>query len=57
MVDSNKYSKITKDVEVLANAIESNIDIFITGDNDFYDIDIDKPRIIKPSQYQNEFMN
>ena len=57
-VDECKYPKIRdpKDLPVLANAIEAQVDLFITGDKDFDDINIEKPRILKPRQYQDEFM-
>jgi len=58
-IDESKYPYIRDhdDLEVLANAIESGVDILITGDADFDDIKIDKPRILKPRQFQDEYMN
>ena len=44
------------DIEVLANAIEFNVDILITGDKDFDEVKIDKPRIMKPREYMDEYM-
>jgi predicted nucleic acid-binding protein len=41
----------------LANAIESNVDILITGDKDFDEIIIKRPQIIKPGKYITEYMN
>ena len=57
-IDKNKYPYIRDidDIEVLANAIESRVDILITGDTDFDEVKIDKPRIMKPRQFQDEFM-
>jgi len=57
-IDESKYPTIRdpKDIPVLANAIEAQVDILITGDKDFEDVKIDKPRILKPRQYQDEFM-
>lgn len=48
-----KYPKIRDidDLPVLANAIEANVDILITGDKDFDDVIIKKPRILKPREY------
>ena len=56
--DQSKYPHIRdmKDFPVLIAAIESGTDIFITGDADFDEIKIDKPRIMKPRQFQDEFM-
>jgi putative PIN family toxin of toxin-antitoxin system len=57
-IDSNKYPQIRdiKDLPVLANAIESNVDLLITGDNDFDDIKIERPIIMKPRKYVNQYM-
>ena len=57
-VDLSKYPDIrdTKDLLILINAIESRVEIFITGDNDFYDVKVTKPRIMTSRQYINEFM-
>ena len=56
--DSKKYPKIRDidDLPVLVNAIESNVDLLVTGDNDFDEIIIKKPKIIKPRKYINEYM-
>ena len=45
-----------KDLPILISAIQAKVDIFITGDKDFDEIKINKPRILKPRQYQEEFM-
>ena len=59
ITDSSKYPPIRdpKDVPVLINAIEYKVDIFITGDKDFFDVQIKNPRIMKPRQYMDEFMS
>ena len=56
--DTNKYpnNRDKKDIPILANAIESKVDILFTGDKDFDEIKIDKPRIMTPRQYYDEFM-
>jgi predicted nucleic acid-binding protein len=54
MVD---YIKDIKDLPVLVAAIEAQVDILITGDTDFDDVKIDKPRIMKPRQFQDEYIN
>ena len=56
--DPGQYPKIrdSKDLEILVCAIESGVDILISGDNDFSEVVIKKPRIMKPSQYMSEFM-
>ncbi len=39
------------DYPVLYTAIIENIDIFITGDKDFQDVDIEKPEIMTPMAF------
>jgi putative PIN family toxin of toxin-antitoxin system len=52
-IDVEKYPSIrdNKDLPVLVSAIVGEVDVLITGDKDFDDIVIDKPNIIKPSEY------
>ena len=45
------------DIPVLANAIEAKVNILITGDKDFEEIEIETPKIIKPVKYIQEYMN
>ena len=40
-----------KDAPVLYSAIIADVDILITGDRDFENIDIEKPEIMKPSEF------
>jgi putative PIN family toxin of toxin-antitoxin system len=55
---NKKYPEIRDidDLPVLANAIESNVDLLVTGDKDFDDITIEKPIIINPRKYTEEYM-
>ncbi len=52
-IDINKYPYIRdkKDLPVLVSAIAEDVNILITGDNDFVDIDIEKPEILTPAQF------
>jgi len=43
------------DMPVLINAIESDVDLLITGDKDFDDVIIERPKIIKPRRYIDEY--
>jgi predicted nucleic acid-binding protein len=54
----SKYPKVRdpKDIPVLAFAIEGQADIFLTGDKDFEDIKLDKPRIMTPKEFEAEFL-
>jgi putative PIN family toxin of toxin-antitoxin system len=57
-IDNKKYPDIRDmdDLPVLANAIESNVDLLVTGDKDFDDIAIEKPKIINPGKYTEKYM-
>ena len=39
------------DYAVLYSAIAEDVDIFITGDKDFENLNLDKPEILTPSQF------
>ena len=45
-----------KNVPIFASAIQAQVDLFITGDKDFDEVRMDRPRILKPRQYHDEFM-
>lgn len=45
-----------KDYPVLYTAIIENVDILVTGDKDFLDIDIGKPKIMNPTEFMNRFL-
>jgi putative PIN family toxin of toxin-antitoxin system len=44
-----------KDKPLLASAISSDVDILITGDKDFHCIDIERPQILKPSDFLEKY--
>lgn len=48
-----KYPNIRdeKDLPILVSAIIGNIDIFITGDKDFQNLDLELPEILTPQEY------
>ena len=58
IINYKKYPNIRDidDLPVLANAIESKVNLLITGDKDFDDIMIERPKIIKPRMYIDEYM-
>lgn len=45
-----------KDKPVLASAIVADIDLLITGDKDFYDVDIERPEILSPSDFWEKYV-
>jgi len=57
--DYAKYPQIrdVDDMPLLARAIEAKIDVLITGDKDFDDIKIDTPKIMKPKDYIEKYLN
>lgn len=44
-----------KDVPVLYSAIISDVDILITGDKDFNDVDVEKPEIMTVSEFLEKY--
>jgi putative PIN family toxin of toxin-antitoxin system len=44
------------DEKVLYSAITADVDILITGDKDFSDIEIEKPEIIAPHDFVEKYM-
>ncbi len=40
-----------KDKPILASAILADVDILLTGDKDFSDIDIERPEILTPNEF------
>lgn len=45
-----------KDYPVLYTAIMEDVDILVTGDKDFSDIDMEKPEIMSPTQFMEKFL-
>lgn len=43
------------DEKVLYSAITADVDILITGDKDFAEIDIEKPEIMTPRDYMKQY--
>jgi hypothetical protein len=41
----------------LVSAILSEVDILITGDKDFWEIEIDKPEIFNPIEFTKKFLD
>jgi predicted nucleic acid-binding protein len=44
-----------KDKPLLAAAILSDVDILISGDKDFHCVDIERPEILKPSEFLERY--
>ncbi len=46
-----------KDYPVLYTAILEDVDILITGDNDFKDVNVEKPEILTPTEFWERYVN
>ena len=44
-----------KDYPILYSAITDDVDVFITGDDDFRDIDVEKPEIVTPARFLDKY--
>lgn len=44
-----------KDYPVLYTAVLEDVDILVTGDNDFSDVDVDKPEILTPAEFVERY--
>ena len=44
------------DYPVLYTAAAEDVDILITGDKDFADIDIERPEILTPAEFMNKYL-
>lgn len=45
-----------KDYPVLYTAIIEDVDVLITGDKDFADIEIEKPEILTPAEFMEKYL-
>jgi predicted nucleic acid-binding protein len=43
------------DYPVLYSAIVEDVDLFVTGDDDFKDVEIEKPEIITPAEFLEKY--
>lgn len=46
-----------KDYPILYTAILEEVDILITGDNDFKDVNVEKPEILTPTEFWERYVN
>ena len=50
--EKSKYTiRDEKDEPILRTALYHNVDIILTGDKDFTDVEMNKPKVITPSEY------
>lgn len=57
VIEPNKYVHIRDkyDLPILVSAIISDVDIILTGDKDFSGIEIEKPEILTPADFQAKY--
>ena len=44
-----------KDYPILYTAITDDVDVFITGDDDFSDVEVEKPEIVTPAGFLDKY--
>lgn len=56
-IEIEKYPKIrdVADLPILVSAIIEDVDIIVTGDKDFFDIEIEKPNIVTVKEYFEKY--
>lgn len=50
------YIRDKDDYIILHTAIIENVDVFITGDKDFEDVDIERPEIMNATQFLEKYV-
>ena len=45
------------DLPILASAINSDVDIIVTGDKAFFELNIEKPEILLPEEYLQKYLD
>ena len=50
------YIRDEEDYIILHTAIVENVDVFITGDKDFYDVKVERPEIMNATEFLNKYV-
>ena len=55
--DVNNYPQMRdkKDIPVLVSAICEDVDVLLSGDVDFFSVEIDRPEILTPSEFMKKY--
>lgn len=48
--------EVDEDYPVLYTAIMEDVDVLVTGDKDFSDIDVERPEIMTPAEFMDQFI-
>ena len=51
LIDADFNLRDAADYPILLSAVLADVDVLITGDNDFDDVELDRPEIMKPSEF------
>ncbi len=56
-IDTSDYPSIRDktDLPVLVSAILADVDVIITGDCDFHEVDIKRPEVLKPADFISKY--
>lgn len=56
-IDLDIYPKIRdrKDYPILASAIIAEVDIFVTGDKDFFALEVENPEILSITEFADKY--
>jgi len=57
-IEIDKYPDIrdVADLPILVSAIVEDVDVIVTGDKDFFDVEIEKPEIITVKEYFGRYI-
>jgi putative PIN family toxin of toxin-antitoxin system len=56
ILENQIHLRDTKDDPIIASAIVADVDIFITGDKDFDDIDLERPEILTIAEFMEKYV-
>lgn len=58
-IKEDEYPEIRDkdDLPILVSAIISDVDIIVTGDKAFFELNIEKPEILSPGEYLRKFLD
>ena len=57
MIERGRFKiRDEKDYPVLYTAIQEDVDILLTGDKDFADVDVERPEILTPAEFIRRFV-
>ena len=55
LIDTDFNLRDAADYPILQSAVLADVDVLITGDNDFDDVELDRPEIMSPSEFMGTY--